>query len=60
MGEKASGDFWQLEVSDPYKKINWQPIWMFDKDQFSTYQELADMLNQINAPIRVRIVRHAD
>ena len=60
MGEKASNGLWYLEVNNPQQPNIWHPLWKFDTDQYSVYEELADNLNQINAPIQVRIVRHAD
>jgi hypothetical protein len=51
---------WRLEVNDPRKSNDWSPLWQFDEDQCATYQELADDLNKINAPIQVRLAPVAD
>ena len=51
---------WRLEVNDPRKSNDWSPLWKFDEDQCATYQELADELNQINAPIQLRLAPVAD
>jgi hypothetical protein len=51
---------WRLEVNDPRKSNDWSPLWKFDEDQCATYQELADELNQINAPIQLRLAPGTD
>jgi len=60
MEEKASSGLWRLEVNNPQQSNLWQPLWKFEQEQCATYQELADNLNQINAPIQIRIVPDTD
>ena len=60
MEEKASSGLWRLEVNNPQQSNLWQPLWRFEEEQCATYQELADDLNQINAPIQLRIVPDTD
>jgi hypothetical protein len=60
MGNTTPNNSWRLEVNNPNTSTDWHPLWKLDTDQYSAYEELANSLNKINAPIQVRIVRHAD
>jgi hypothetical protein len=60
MEEPTSEKPWRLEVNDPQRITDWQPLWAFDEDQFTAYQQLRDELNRINAPVLLRIVRNSD
>ena len=51
---------WQLKVNDPRQSINWKVLREFSEDQFEVYQELIKELNQINAPVQLRIERKPD
>jgi len=51
---------WRLAINNPNESTDWRPLWKFDEDQYATYQELAKNLNQINAPIQLRIVPDTD
>jgi hypothetical protein len=57
MAEKSS---WRMEVNNPKESSEWRILWIFVEDQCHTYQELADELNQINYPIKARIVPDTD
>jgi len=48
---------WRFEVMDPLKFTEWRLLWDFEDDQLVASQELREELNQINAPVLVRIVR---
>jgi hypothetical protein len=60
MEEFVSNKGWRLEVNNPQRETDWQPLWTFDEDQLETYQVLRDELNRINAPVQLRIVRNTD
>jgi hypothetical protein len=60
MEEKTVENLWRLEVSNPQESTDWKPLWSFGTDQFSMFQELAESLNQINAPVQLRIARLTD
>jgi hypothetical protein len=51
---------WQLEVNDPRQATGWKALWEFSDDRYEAHKELADQLNQINAPIQFRIERKPD
>jgi hypothetical protein len=57
---RTSEKLWRLEVNNPQTTTDWRLLWAFDEDQFTTYQELKDELNRINAPVQLRIVRNSD
>ena len=42
---------------EPPKFTEWRLMWDFEDDQLVASQELREELNQINAPVLVRIVR---
>jgi hypothetical protein len=48
---------WRFEVNDPLRFTDWRPLWVFDEDQLAASQELRAELDEINAPIILRIVR---
>jgi hypothetical protein len=60
MGEKTLNNSLRLEVNDPRGSTDWRPLWGLDGERCEEDQVLADMLNQIIAPVRVRIVPGAD
>jgi hypothetical protein len=49
---------WGLDKDDP--RTAWKRLWGFDEDEQTAYQGLIEELNQINAPVIVRIVRNSD
>ncbi|MEK6303592.1 MAG: hypothetical protein AABO41_23050 [Acidobacteriota bacterium] len=51
---------WRLEVNNPQRTTDWKSLWVFDEDQLTSFQELRDELNRINAPVQLRIVVCAD
>ena len=48
---------WRFEVNDPQRFTGWRPLWVFDEHELVASQELRDDLNEMNAPIILRIVR---
>jgi hypothetical protein len=60
MKNQADQKPWRLEANNPRTSTDWLPLWEFDEDQLVTFQELRDELNQINAPVELRIVRNSD
>lgn len=48
---------WRFEVNDPLRSTEWRPLWEFTDDDLLASQELMVELNQINAPIQMRVVR---
>lgn len=56
MEDRVNGKRWRLEVSNPQTRTDWRPLWGFDEDQRTAYQELIEELNRINAPVQLRIV----
>lgn len=55
VGEKR----WRLEVSNPVTSTDWRLLWEFDDDERLAYEELSVLLNQINRPVLLRIVRNS-
>jgi hypothetical protein len=49
-----------LQVNDPRQSTDWKTVREFGEDQYESYQELVIELNQINAPVQLRIVRQPD
>ena len=49
---------WGLDKGDP--RTAWKRLWGFDEDEHNAYRGLIKELNQINAPVIVRIVRNPD
>ena len=49
---------WGLEDGDP--RTAWQRLWEFNDDNYANYEGLVAELNQINAPVVLRIVRSGD
>jgi hypothetical protein len=60
MEKPTNEKLWRLEVNNPLTTTDWRPLWAFDEDQLTAYQELRDELNRINAPVQLRIVRKSD
>lgn len=46
----------RLGVNNPRVSTDWKPLWGIDGERCEKDQGLADRLNQINVPVRVRIV----
>jgi hypothetical protein len=55
MAQETLNKIWRLEVYDPQKSAEWKPLLRFAENQRNTYQKLANNLNRINYPIRVRV-----
>lgn len=51
---------WRLEANNPLTSCDWQPLFEFDEDKVTAFQELRDELNRINAPVQLRIVSNSD
>jgi hypothetical protein len=51
---------WRFEVNDPRTSSEWRPLWFIDEGQLAASLRLRDELNEINAPIQLRIVRCSD
>lgn len=49
---------WALRIDNP--GTAWKALWGFDDDQYVAYEGLVAELNQINAPVVMRIVRTGD
>ena len=50
---------WRFEVNNPLTSAEWEPLWDVAEDQLVASRELRDELNQINAPVQLRIVRRS-
>jgi len=60
MEQKTVISQWCIEVNNPLRSTDWQSLWKFGKDQYTAHQKLVKDLNQINYPIRIRIVPDPD
>lgn len=47
--------YYLFKVNNPDKSNKWETLWRIDSSQCGTYQELADELSKINAPLMYRV-----
>ena len=60
MEVRTSQKAWRMEVSNPLEPfIKWRPVFEFNDDELTAFQELGKELDQVNNPIKHRIIRNS-
>lgn len=50
----------RVEVKNLRESTGWQPLWEFEVDQYTAHEDLVHSLNQLNAPVELRIAYISD
>jgi len=57
MMQNTSKELWRLEANNPTTGPDWRFLWAFDRAEEAAYLQLIAVLDRINRPVQLRIVR---